>query len=334
MSRKKNEKYMGYAFVAVIALIIAYAFFKGDFNIGGSPFGQDNSTYSAMLVVSPNEICVGDSTTGSITTNIYNGICAIWVNINNGGWEIFATVELDSEGDFSQTEVITTPGTAVFRALCCDAEGLCKATNEATLIVNVCGPDSDGDGFTDEEEEAADTNPYDPDDYPGSSPADDVESYCSAAFGMDYSYAGLTSDDCVDLAYTTCNALGMDYEWGYDNDRQWCCFNCVVRDIDDTPNCNALCIAFGHFSGRGPYDDDFYCTDYEVAEYLDAVDLYCCCMPKSCDDWIRDVVGYSYDGFCGSIIDGDCVDWQGIEGAWPNIAMADAYCGDKCCYYD
>lgn len=154
------------------------------FNLpGGTPLAPLNPekeyyTYTVSQNIIPNPVCVGDTITASINTNIPNGVCSIFIDPGTG-FVLLGNVYLDASGNFSTTETMTAPGVATFRTICCDADGNCRIANDITLVVTTAippcpaptpppSPDSDGDGFTDEEEEAADTNPYDPTDYPGS----------------------------------------------------------------------------------------------------------------------------------------------------------------------
>jgi len=140
------------------------------YNGGNSqvPFNPNEyQSYWLTIRISPTTICVGDSITGSITSNIYNGICSIFLNPGND-WTLFGNINLDSSGSFSTNQRINTVGQATFRAVCCDNNNNCKISNDVSLTINQCGnPDSDGDGWDDQTETDEGTNPNDPNDYPG-----------------------------------------------------------------------------------------------------------------------------------------------------------------------
>lgn len=135
-------------------------------------------SYSAIVDIQPNPLCLGNTLTATINTNIPNGVCSIYAN-SGTGFAFFSNIFLDGSGNFTITDTPLATGTIVFRTICCDAERNCKIAPDLSFTVTTaippCPPpgppppaDSDGDGFTDAEEEAAGTDPYDADDYPGS----------------------------------------------------------------------------------------------------------------------------------------------------------------------
>lgn len=185
-------------FIGVIWYGGTAGWFKSIFNQAPAPYTpapekiiKEYLTYNVQLSVTPSQICVGDAVTGTITSNIYNGVCSIFIN-NGAGYVFFANVNLDRSGSFSQTETISVAGTALFQAVCCDSSGNCKLSSTSSLISRVCDsdgdgnpddtdPDDDNDGFSDEEEDEAGTDPLNPDSHP--TVTDPCPTYCQ---GLDY----------------------------------------------------------------------------------------------------------------------------------------------------
>lgn len=106
---------------------------------GGVPLNpsQEKCSYDVTLTLHPNPACVGDPITGTISSNIPNGVCAIAYN-TDGTWKLYKTVKLNSNGYYSETQVINTPGTALFRAVCCDAQQNCRISNGIELTTQLC----------------------------------------------------------------------------------------------------------------------------------------------------------------------------------------------------
>lgn len=133
-------------------------------------------SYSVYLTLNPSNMCVGQSSTGTINSNIFNGICSIFIQ-NSGSWTLYSNVNLNSNGYYSETQRVDTPGIASFQAVCCDSQDNCKISNQVTLTVRICDndgdgipddtdPDDDNDGYSDEEEIEAGTDPLDATSHP------------------------------------------------------------------------------------------------------------------------------------------------------------------------
>lgn len=162
--KKKTKKLIKKIFI-ISGIILAVLLFFGLIWYGGTHgwfqsiinLNQNQSTpspddvesqyasYKNSLWFTPNTICKVDSTTGYLDTNIPNGVCTIF--IMKEGWDIWDSINLNSNGDYSQSGIIDVVGVAHFIAVCCDSKGNCKISNEATLTVNDCNSicsDTDG----------------------------------------------------------------------------------------------------------------------------------------------------------------------------------------------
>jgi len=128
---------------------------------------QNNSLYTISLSIYPPSICIGQGTRGTITTNIPNGACSIFADIGTG-FQIYKSINLDSTGSYDEYQYINTPGAVMLRAICCDSAGNCVQSKDKLLRVTTCGQDSDGDGWSDDQENQAGTDPNNPNDFPGS----------------------------------------------------------------------------------------------------------------------------------------------------------------------
>ena len=126
---------------------------------------------TCSLSISPNSIWAGDRTTGTIVDG-KNKLCHVYV-LNGGTWLKAFEGYTDSNGVLTNTRTMNLPGDYIFRAVC-DLNNNNRVdtsdclTNQAELTVIPRPGDSDGDGFTDQEEIDAGTDPFDPNDYPGS----------------------------------------------------------------------------------------------------------------------------------------------------------------------
>ena len=187
----------GAGIIAVILFVAGSGMLSGVFNFEGFSFPQASFAplqpetefleYNVIANIQPNPLCVGGDITATIASNIQpNGVCSIFMD-NGTGFTLLENINLDAAGNYVTTQTIDVIGTATFWTTCCDTERNCRRANDVVLTVTndippcLLGPapppgfDSDGDGFSDEEEEAADTNPFDPDNFPGSDFGDDPD---------------------------------------------------------------------------------------------------------------------------------------------------------------
>ena len=97
--------------------------------------------YSAELTINPRTICVDDWVTGSLNTNIPNGVCSVFTHTPTTQWTFLKSAMLDNSGKYSENQQVHSAGTAYFIAVCCDRQSNCRITNTETLTVNVCDGD-------------------------------------------------------------------------------------------------------------------------------------------------------------------------------------------------
>ena len=92
--------------------------------------------YSLSISVTPASLCVGEPLTGTIRSNMMNGVCTIFVDPGTG-WQVWNNVNLDGNGGYAHTEAIHVAGTATFRAVC-QLGGNYRISNDVTITVNPC----------------------------------------------------------------------------------------------------------------------------------------------------------------------------------------------------
>jgi len=184
---KESNSWIGYVLViGFFLLAFHYGWFTNITNYFSQPvpyaplpneIQKEYITYNVNLDVSPNSICSGATTTGTITSNIYYGICSIYEN-STGNFRLFMNVNLTSNGGYSQTVRVFPLGDASIQSVCCDLNRNCRLSNVDTLQVVTCDTDGDGipdetdldddnDGYSDEDEIDVGTDPKDDNSYPG-----------------------------------------------------------------------------------------------------------------------------------------------------------------------
>ncbi len=194
---------------------------------------------------------------------------------------------------------------------CCCYNIVTEIDTDGDGIPDAVDNDDDNDGFSDQEEIDAGTNPLDENDYPESQP----ELGCS-----------LTTMECGTECINRGGILAQCGETScpseFDNIGDYSC-------SQESP-CSICCCKIPDYPQDS--DGDGWFDDEELSEGTDPYDPndYPNAPEKSCDEWVIETKGDSYDGFCG---DTTCVDWQGTQGVHLGNLEADIWCGTKCCYY-
>lgn len=149
MANKNNNTMVIIAIIAIAVFAYggSHGWFKGSFSTinnneaAATPSPNNNfdeyQSYSVLLSFSPSPGCVGDVITGSIDSNIPNGVCSLFMKTGTD-WQFLQNYNLNANGDVSDANEINTAGTALFRAICCDSSGNCKISNEVSLTINSC----------------------------------------------------------------------------------------------------------------------------------------------------------------------------------------------------
>jgi hypothetical protein len=216
-------------------------------NGGLNPDQVENevAAYDVRLTVTPSNGCIGDQYTGTITSNMPNGQCGVWID-DGSGWRFLFEFNLDDTGRYSQDTNINTMGTYSARAVCMDNQHNFRMSNTVTIIVRDCNnPNNEPDDGNEEDE-----NIY----------------YC-CQYGIDREcYA----NGCP-APYTS---LGGFYTLtGCEND----CYD--LPDGDDGPpdgfSCYNSCQGSGYLGGTGPVDSPGRCTYPDVYQYYSGNG--CCC---------------------------------------------------------
>ncbi len=93
--------------------------------------------YDVQISFSDSTVCVGESVTGYVDTNIPNGICRLWFDAG-AGWKYDSDVALDANGDYVESRTPSMPGYVTYFGVCCDLEGNCKMSNTISLTIEAC----------------------------------------------------------------------------------------------------------------------------------------------------------------------------------------------------
>jgi hypothetical protein len=97
-----------------------------------------NPEWNVDISFSKTTLCVGDTVTGFIDSNIANGFCRIFIDTGTG-WKTDSDVALDSNGDYSEARTVRTVGAVTLMAICSDAELKTFARrNLVTLTIEMC----------------------------------------------------------------------------------------------------------------------------------------------------------------------------------------------------
>jgi len=105
------------------------------------PEDEDPSMW-VRIRFEPNPVCVGDPVTGTLSSNMPGAFCRIWYQITGEEPQKFADVALDSDGEWSRTEVLGSTGHVDFKAVCVYGDSWAQS-DTIGLDVITCGDDSD-----------------------------------------------------------------------------------------------------------------------------------------------------------------------------------------------
>jgi len=242
----KKQGFPIWAWIVIVLLILILLNQQGIIDIPfipGEIIEQPLETPIGTCSLSLNKYIMdaGDTVRGTIYDGPFAS-CIVYARLNAGTWTNVGTYGLDSNGEFSYEAPINIPGTYEILAICTDTAGVSCRTNTEMLTVSAIPGDSDGDGFTDQEEIDAGTNPLDPNDYPGS--GEDTSSYTCGQLGGDY-----CQGTCPD-SYPVCSEVWTGlYTWAC------MCLNEVTEEIhpdwkpegsmyiehDETPQIDYVC---------------------------------------------------------------------------------------------
>jgi len=142
------------AIVAIVALVINFDKVKNYYyvNYGGglsvinsnTPL-PSNPSYQIKLEINPNSMCIGDTTTGYIDSNMpYSSCMILYKTAMYVPWTNLLSVTLDAQGSYQVTRQINTAGTSYYKAVCRASNNNWIESNTATLIVNNCGGNDGG----------------------------------------------------------------------------------------------------------------------------------------------------------------------------------------------
>lgn len=239
------NKKINWTMIIIVALILVgfsqgifdnlFTFgYSGDFGSRASPniivkLEQGETTDEiCTLDIDPSRMWSGDIFTGTIDDG-ENENCIVYARSETEDWRVVYVGVTDANGILSDSGIINEPNTYTFAAICGDC-----ITNQDDL--EVVSPDSDGDGFTDWEENEAGTNPNDASSFPGS----DLDSDGDGFTDGEEVAAGTDPYDSSDHpnGVTTTTTL-LTYTCGQDTD--WMCSGTCPGSY----TCEELSFAYG-----------------------------------------------------------------------------------------
>lgn len=183
MAKKQQIPIWAWAIIALLVLlvlnqkgIIEIPFIPGEIVepqiLKGTPTGECSISLDKYL------INAGDLVRGTIYDGPFAN-CDIFVRMNGGLWINSGTYQLDINGEFSYETPVNIPGTYEILGVCTTNTGSCKTNTEILTVGGTptgdydgdgipdnLDPDDDNDGWPDDEEIEAGTNPFDRYDYP------------------------------------------------------------------------------------------------------------------------------------------------------------------------
>lgn len=289
--------------VGIIALFVIGS--KQGWFDKGEPVSEDEEdllnnppAYSqCKLNVNGEYFNIGDTIAGTLS-GTPGEQCVIYMK-DDEGWRATGIVTLNPTGIYAHSVVAETPGDYWLGSIC---GGDCVTNIPHIRILGSSGPsDSDGDGYSDAEENAEGTNPNDPNDHPhGDYYFDQGEFDACEDFATSQGYQSGNWDnvwdgyDCQAYATQACTSQGESLSsWEWYPLTKCCVWSCGSGTIDCDNYCDIVHTIDPNFldfpGGRGPVADwnDCHLDGRESAVYTPDTDpLYCCC----------DITGIDMDG--------------------------------------
>jgi len=296
---------------------------------------------NCTVALDKRNICMGDTVTGLITDG-RNANCIVGLNFNSGAWTNIGVVKTNNAGRYSHSQTVINAGEYIFAAICTDNNITCR-TNNAYLTVRPCPSpgDSDGDGFSDDEEDAAGTDPDDPYDFPDEDWEDNGITYtCGQGNDVDNCEGTCpTGYWCIDIyfdEYRACVCLTSDGsdevhpDWKPDGDYH----NPMDEEVIETIGTYCADLGFNrhwdtHSEGNCIQAAINYCGGaYEY--HWNAEKTWCCykCVEPNCNIECTNA-GYPYGGwYSGGVSCGDFEHY--LPGSQCCCETLYTFCVDSC----
>lgn len=131
---------------------------------------QTETSPSCTLSATPTTVTVGGIVKGTIKDGAQK-TCNVYYK-TDGNWIFHQSVKTDIDGIFTGNQIMPAEGTYQFKAIC---DGCVTNSITITVIKSANPLDSDGDGYTNEQEIASGTDPYDKNSYPNGGTSCDYE---------------------------------------------------------------------------------------------------------------------------------------------------------------
>lgn len=138
--KKKAKQRMGillvlFLFLLVCGGIVISAFYLYPKN--SLDYVEQDTSTDLNLDMYPKVFCQGSQVTGTITSNMPYATCNSYYNAGLG-WNQLQSFQLNSQGYYSNTQVINVVGSSNIRVICCLLDGSCKISNVETITSQTC----------------------------------------------------------------------------------------------------------------------------------------------------------------------------------------------------